>query len=79
MKNISNIVLNDFTNDSHVPKTSNSMVKFGYRITVITIENSINSFKDPLEILINKNYKKIVSNIIATSKFFCWEALEKVI
>ena len=76
MKNISNIVLNDFNNDSHVPKTSNSMVNFGYRITVFTLENSINSFKDPLEILINKNYKKKVSNIIAPSKFFCWEALE---
>ena len=39
MKNIANIVLNDFTNDSRVLKTSNSLIQFGYRVTVVAIHN----------------------------------------
>ncbi|MDC1143555.1 glycosyltransferase [Porticoccaceae bacterium] len=37
MKNIANIVLNDFTNDSRVLKTSNSLIQFGYKVTVVAM------------------------------------------
>jgi glycosyltransferase involved in cell wall biosynthesis len=39
MKSIANIVLNDFTNDSRVLKTSTSLVNFGYQVTVVAIHN----------------------------------------
>jgi glycosyltransferase involved in cell wall biosynthesis len=39
MKNIANIVLNDFTNDSRVLKTSNSLIQFGYKVTVVAMHD----------------------------------------
>ena len=39
MKNIANIVLNDFTNDSRVLKTSNSLIQIGYKVTVVAMHN----------------------------------------
>ncbi len=39
MKSIASIVLNDFTNDSRVLKTSNSLIQFGYNVTVVAMHN----------------------------------------
>tara|TARA_B110000971_G_C20020742_1_gene506216 strand:- start:138 stop:1262 length:1125 start_codon:yes stop_codon:yes gene_type:complete len=37
MKHIINVVLNHFTNDSRVLKTANSLIQFGYKVTVVAI------------------------------------------
>ena len=39
MKRLANIVLNDFTNDSRVLKTSNSLNHMNFRVTVVALHN----------------------------------------
>jgi glycosyltransferase involved in cell wall biosynthesis len=50
-----------------------------HEVGFVALEYSTNGFKDAIEILINKDYKKMVSNVIESSKLFCWEAQEKVL
>ena len=50
-----------------------------HQVGVVTEENSVESFKQAVEMSINQNYRKTVENVIKAGEFFCWEAQEKVL
>lgn len=79
MKKVANIVLNNFTNDSRVMKTSNSLCSFGYDVTVVamhdknlpyTEENS--NFKTHRISIKTRNLPKIkIIQLIKYFEFLC--------
>jgi len=52
---VANIVLNDFTNDSRVLKTSQSLIRLGFSVTVVALYNrGLNRFEKKDNIFINR-------------------------
>ena len=50
-----------------------------HEVGIVAAENSVQSFKQAVEMSVNQNYGKTVENVIKASEFFCWEAQEKVL